>query len=533
MDNNFDLEKRICKSCGKENDPCAKFCMECGTKLVLDCCPGCYERVEENAKFCPQCGYNLQKSQEPKILCEPKPIAKKRRLTKESVKSSYAYVIAKSSLFLLISALVLLFSFLPILTFEFDDEFGFDRDNAIKISFTPIENTMFLFDSIIENDEEDMKYDSFYDKYEDALDEVQEITNSTGLSAKDKKVIEKFAKLTVRLGLRSDTISLSPQFIVLALFSILYVTFAIAFFGMSLYQFVRTLMKKEPSYRLLKIALCLSPFVVLFTYLISKGDYISTTMGCGTPSLIITLVGIVIVALDGYILHGNKISLKKAIASGLCLCFLVASMFLAFGSAYGVEITEERSAKTEFSTVYFQEFELNDKMLKELSQSTKDDIKDGVEDITNSFTIKDIRDGDADMSISMVLSLAVYNWLEDSCVALSAIYYVAMLAGLLFAIAGFMVTASICNDAKVGKAVWALVIIAILLTVAYLVLDIVFIEMVDSIFYRYYLETIIDMKMVAGPIILTVCSVLSLAALIVSKSFEKAEERKLFESFNK
>lgn len=525
MDNNFDLEKRICKACEAENDARAKFCMECGAKLLSDLCPVCGAQTGKDAKFCRECGCNLQKSQEPKVHKEPKPQQKMKRLTKAEVKESRAYATIKSSLFLLISALVLLFSFLPILTFEFDDEFGFDRDNAIKISFTPIENTMFLFDSIIENDEEDMKLDSFYDKYEDALEEVQDIRNSNGLSAKDKRAIEKFAKLTVRLGLRSDTISLSPQFIVLALFSILYVAFALAFFGMSLYQFVRTLMKKEPSYRLLKIALCLSPFVVLFTYLISKGDYISTTMGCGTPSLIISLVGIVIVALDGYILHGNRLSIKKALTMGICLCFLVASMFLAFGSAYGVEITEERSAKTEFSTVYFQEFELNDKMLKELSDSTSDDIKDGVESIAESFTVKEIRDGDADMSISMALSLAVYNWLEDSCVALSLIYYVAMLAGLLFAIAGFAVTASLCNGTRVNKAIWALVIVAILLTVAYLVLDIVFIEMVDSIFYRYYLETIIDMKMAASPIILTVCSVLALVALVVSRVLESKKAK--------
>ncbi len=532
MDNYLDFEKRICQDCGKENENSAKFCMECGARLTPNKCPNCKSEVAQGAKFCTLCGCNLQKSQEPKIYKEPKPQQKMKRLTKAEVKESRAYAIIKSSLFLLISALVLLFSFLPILTFEFDDEFGFDRDNTIKVSFTPIENTMFLFDSIIENDEEDMELDSFYDKYEDALDEVKEIKNSNGLSAKDKKAITKFAKLTVRLGLRSDSISLSPQFIVLALFSVLYMAFALTFFGMSLCQFIRTLMNRVPNYKLLQSALCLAPFVIIFTYLISKGDYISTTMACGTPSLIICLVGIVLVALDGYILHGNRLSLKKALTFGLCLCFLVASMFLAFGSAYGVEITESRSAKTEFSTVYFQEFELNDNMLEELSKSTSDDIKNGVNSITETFSIKDIRDGDANMSISLVMSLAVYNWLEDSCVALSAIYYVAMLAGLLFAIAGFMVTASLCNGTRVVKAIWALVIIAILLTIAYLVLDIVFIEMVDSIFYKYYLETIIDVQIVAVPIILTIFSVLSLVALILSKVLEGIKPKKSIEQNN-
>lgn len=534
MDNNFDSEKRICRNCAAENEQNAKFCIECGAKLILDECPQCSAPVLQNAKFCSQCGYNLQEShgEKPQAIKEPKEQAPAKKLTKSDIKGSRAYSIVKSSLFLLISALVLLFSFLPILSYEIDETYGLDRDNTIKITFTPIENTIFLFDSIIENDEEDMELDSFYDKYEDALEEIEDIGYKDTLSAKDKKAVAKFAKLTARLALRSDTVSFSPQFLVLALVSILYMAFALSFFGVSLFQFVRTLMKATPNYRLLKSLLCLAPFVIIFTYLASKGDYVSSTMACGTPSLVICLVGILLVLLDAYIIEGNIPSPKKAISLGLCLCLVVACTFLAIGSAFGVEITNGRTAKTTFSAVYFQEYELNDKMLEELSSTTSDDIKEGVNSLNELYTIKDIRNGEADIAIAAVMSMSVYKWLEDSCVAVCAIYYLALLACFFFALVGYEITDSLCNNTKTSKSTWIFTIIGLVFTIAYLITDIVFISMANSIFYRYYLETIIDVQIVAAPIILTTCAVLALGALITSKVLESKKPRIQTEEIN-
>ncbi|MBT8192472.1 MAG: AAA family ATPase, partial [Acidimicrobiia bacterium] len=46
-----------CPSCNHTNDPSAKFCSECGTKLAL-ACPNGHE-VAAGAKFCPECGSAL------------------------------------------------------------------------------------------------------------------------------------------------------------------------------------------------------------------------------------------------------------------------------------------------------------------------------------------------------------------------------------------------------------------------------------------------------------------------------------------
>src|SRR5207249_1187294 len=47
-----------CPQCQHENNEAAKFCEECGTKLIR-ACPGCGHEVSPRAKFCPECGTPL------------------------------------------------------------------------------------------------------------------------------------------------------------------------------------------------------------------------------------------------------------------------------------------------------------------------------------------------------------------------------------------------------------------------------------------------------------------------------------------
>ena len=51
----------LCPKCGAQNPPTAKFCGECGTKLLVATvpCPQCGEKVPEGAKFCPNCGASM------------------------------------------------------------------------------------------------------------------------------------------------------------------------------------------------------------------------------------------------------------------------------------------------------------------------------------------------------------------------------------------------------------------------------------------------------------------------------------------
>ncbi len=47
-----------CPQCQHENSEVAKFCEECGTRLV-QVCPSCGHEVNPSAKFCAECGTAL------------------------------------------------------------------------------------------------------------------------------------------------------------------------------------------------------------------------------------------------------------------------------------------------------------------------------------------------------------------------------------------------------------------------------------------------------------------------------------------
>src|ERR1044072_1739163 len=48
-----------CPKCGHQNNPSAKFCVECGTKLGPATCPNCQNELPPGAKFCNECGQKI------------------------------------------------------------------------------------------------------------------------------------------------------------------------------------------------------------------------------------------------------------------------------------------------------------------------------------------------------------------------------------------------------------------------------------------------------------------------------------------
>lgn len=56
-----ETDSKFCPKCGAENPRSAKFCCECGTKLVVaGKCPKCGAAVDGKSKFCPECGEKLK-----------------------------------------------------------------------------------------------------------------------------------------------------------------------------------------------------------------------------------------------------------------------------------------------------------------------------------------------------------------------------------------------------------------------------------------------------------------------------------------
>ncbi len=67
-----------CPSCGKQNNPQAKFCADCGTKMevVQVPCVKCGAKLREGAKFCSECGSSQEKQKCSNCQAELAPGAK-------------------------------------------------------------------------------------------------------------------------------------------------------------------------------------------------------------------------------------------------------------------------------------------------------------------------------------------------------------------------------------------------------------------------------------------------------------------------
>lgn len=67
-----------CPKCGAPNERDARFCVKCGTELVIPekteviVCPECGVANVPGAKFCSQCGADLAPPEKPKIIACPK-----------------------------------------------------------------------------------------------------------------------------------------------------------------------------------------------------------------------------------------------------------------------------------------------------------------------------------------------------------------------------------------------------------------------------------------------------------------------------
>ena len=61
-----------CSQCKHQNNDTAKFCEECGARL-LTVCPRCGQQVNPTAKFCAECGTALtSKAKGKRQKCLPK-----------------------------------------------------------------------------------------------------------------------------------------------------------------------------------------------------------------------------------------------------------------------------------------------------------------------------------------------------------------------------------------------------------------------------------------------------------------------------
>ena len=94
---------KTCPNCHHSLQDNAKFCIECGWKLLSNRCPNCNMTVDEEAKFCIECGRNIQLAQL-KVQKPYKPVARQfqKKETPTDNKLSYIFIIIFGTIIIII-----------------------------------------------------------------------------------------------------------------------------------------------------------------------------------------------------------------------------------------------------------------------------------------------------------------------------------------------------------------------------------------------------------------------------------------------
>ena len=514
-----------CHVCGAHNESQANFCQSCGAKILRHeekTCPACSNVSRAEARFCDLCGYSYQQEELASANVYAPP-AKRTANHREGLQ--FARRIVKSSLILIVAICLALCSLLPTVSYRIKGDKDMDIDEEFSINLSMFDHIIFLFDALVDETDKEIAQSSLYDDYEDVFSDLQNIDGEE-LSRSDKKTIEKFVILTLRLGFRSEAASIAPRYIVPAVSSVAYTAFSLTFLGFAIYQFVKTLSKKSFNEKKTARLLCLAPFAVLINFLACQNSLFDSfegvriTMGIGLLAFLVSSIVLVLILLDRYIFDRKRLVAKHMIASGLCLTLAITCMLLSFGGAFRLKTTGEfdNSSKTRTASVtieneFYKEFELNDYSIDQLfSGTTKLDFTEQYNQILNS-TAKEYSDGEANMAATMAVALTMYWWSGDAFVIYSAFYYVALLAGIFFALLAWRACVSLYDKSSRRSGCLAFSLSGMIAALLSLASNVVFVVIINMALEKYKFDDIIRTGISATPIVLTV---LAIGALIAS-----------------
>ena len=507
---------KICNKCYTENPDNSMFCIECGISLSKEekkgGCPHCGADIIPGSKFCAGCGKSVESKEKPQSKIK----------TKEEFKNSKTYSKVKSAVIFLFSFLLLITAFAPIISYEVE----LDEYNTVEMEYTPLEFVTFLVDSMYELDREEIKYDTLYEELEDLRIELQNSGyydyGSAYLSYDAEEIYVDYTKTATRLAYRSEYVSASPQFIAAAVMALLYVAFCLTFFGISLYVFIKTMMGKNVCFGKAVSLLCLAPFVMIITYYILGGTN-SNAYFENSEILFYLFVAVASLIAEAIVFAKDKINIKKAITTGLCVVFSIVVICLSFSTAFVAELrgryigsTIDRTAEVEINVEYFQGLEQNDISLEEyFSLSYNTDIQKALEQIIKSNTVGEVRDGDADMEVYQLVNLTMYRWMKEPMVLFSATYYMAMAAAILCALAAWRAIVNFCQGKKKTTSLFS--IFAIVSTVLYVALILVFIISGNMMIEKIDLERVYTLSLSGTPVFALIFAILALVSRCIFK----------------
>lgn len=519
MDNIIEKTK-ICSECETENSESSVYCKKCGSYLEKKglLCEYCGEEIEKDSIFCSSCGKKIKKESKLK-----------------NIQKGKIYTLVKASLITLISALLVIFSFLPFVTYTVDEDLAPYAKDDVTVEISAIDNIMFFFDSFENEKTEELEYEEeLYEELEEIQSKMSELEYSYIYSEESREKYDDLAaeayKVMLRITLHSNLVDTQPSIILSLVVSIFYIALAFTMLGISIFNLVRVILGKSVCFGKITALIALAPFAILFIHLTQKSGAYETGMGFAAGALVISLIAVALLICEKYIVE-RKVNIKKVICSTLCVLFSILVMCLSFSNAFVLALDGEfnGSSKTSeaevvYKSSFFQELEMNEDAEELLySESYNTDVVDAIEKIMASYTSGEIERGKAISDTTFLSTLVMYRWVKGTSVVFSSIFYVAALCALFAMLAGYKSVVSILKTERKHTTRTVFSLISLELGVVYLILDIVYVIMSNMMLEKVNIERTAEYSISVIPVFLIVFAIANFVSSIVYNKKKKAE----------
>ena len=308
----------------------------------------------------------------------------------------------RSAAILLLSVFVLLTAFLPVIKMDtgtqLTEYIGLPFD--FEMRFNCIDTFTFFFDNLKNETPQEQMESRLYDEEQDLQAELVKAftgyVDASGnirdreLTREQERLLEKTVRLTLRTSYRSEQTAFSPAVLLVAVASLLYILFAIAFFVVSLLQFLLYLLRgRLPGSAGLRL-LCFVPGATLalffayrvFTGSVLKASATGTVIACVVTTAVLLLVAMV----AGMVSKEIRLKTGSAVRACLtCICTLVTLCVLllsplsvkltgkfATTSLVSTTATDASSVKVKLDWSFFDSVSLTDKELDHFDENLTD-----------------------------------------------------------------------------------------------------------------------------------------------------------------
>ncbi len=496
--------------------------------------------------YCASCGSYISTKERPVVIEIPR---FKKRLPRMS-----PLVVVRNTLLLLLSVILLLVNFLPVVKMDYGDV---DASlEGFEVAFTPFEMVILFTDNLRSLDEEELNDSELNDRIADHIEELfseiagnEYIETFDDLTREQKKKVEKLVHLVVRLALQSEESKFRWPMAASFGVTVIYALLSVLVFVFALINLIVYLVRRGGLYRISVLLASIAVMLIPLTYflysvaLTGSGGYssIESVTIAIDPSeilemsewMLLPFVSLGAFALyqlvERIILNRDSFGLRKCAVSLMTLVLAVAIICMAFVPSFGVALdTEfaggvERETETYLSPYHFSNYIITTEEIEEVVDHVEDiSLKKMLTDYSE-YTSGQVRRGEIDGIISTMLFYTITYNVIDSVVqtySLSLVFsaFAIACAGLLAALSVYYV--SIGN----GRRRWGIALgsLALVFALLYLAFNISHVSVMNVCLGDMDIEgEVFSLKLAAGSVLLAAFSLLALVLAFFNRTVRR------------